>query len=117
MAGLTIADSGPGLLLAPHPFSTSAMHATTAGAHLRTERNIVTRTASASTARTLPLDIRVASSQSGWTRGDEIQAASWVVLGGYSARGRSQIGTAQRNIRDPERPRSRRASVAAHRGP
>jgi hypothetical protein len=28
MAGKTIADSGPGLVLSPHPLSTNAMHVT-----------------------------------------------------------------------------------------
>lgn len=42
MAGLTIADSGPGSLLPPHALNTSAAHTTAASARVLHDHNIVT---------------------------------------------------------------------------
>jgi len=43
MTGLTIADSGPGSLLPPHPLNASAAHTTATSALVRNEHDIVTR--------------------------------------------------------------------------
>lgn len=59
----TVADSGPGLLRPPHPFSTSAAHATTAGAPLLNEQKILTSARSRPT--TTPRDRRGTASGSG----------------------------------------------------